>query len=411
MIPVTIQPGSSCFTLPPRDSRNLFPFRLTLPAGYLFAWIPVLLALTGCFRGEKDTESAHARQDISYTRYASGFEVTAYQGFDLVHVFDPWQHSSQITYSYILGEDPERVPDSLHGLPFITVPVQRVITFSTTHIAFVEALGESAKIRGVSGAELIFDRTMNERIRSGAVIDVGHDRALNYERIISLKPDVFFLYGVEDRIREISDRLTKMGIPVVFCGDYLENHPLGRAEWIRFFALFFQKESEAMNRFKRIDSSYRALTEMTADLENRPFVLTGLPWKDTWYMAGGNSFAARLIEDAGGTFLWKDAESSQAIPLDMESVFSRAIGADVWINPGTAESLEDLVKFDRRFGALEVVRLGNVYNHNARTSPSGGSDYWESGIVSPHLVLADLIKIFHPGLMEDHHFIYYRKLK
>ncbi|HER09111.1 MAG TPA: ABC transporter substrate-binding protein [Bacteroides sp.] len=411
MIPINLQPGSSLYFPHQRTLRCLFSFRLTWPAGYLAACIPFLCLLAGCFRGEDGNGYAPARQDMSYTRYASGFAVEAYRGFDLVHVFDPWQNSRQIIYSYILGEDPAQVPDSLRGLPFITVPVQRVITFSTTHLAFVEALGESEKIRGISGAELIYDPRMNERIRDGAVIDVGHDQALNYERIIALKPDVFFLYGVEDRIREISNRLTRMGIPVVFCGDYLEDHPLGRAEWIRFFALFFQKESEAMIRFQKIDSAYRALAELTADLENKPLVLTGLPWKDTWYMAGGNSFAARLIEDAGGTFLWNDTESSQAIPLDLEAVFSRAVRADVWINPGTADSLEDLVRSDGRFSALEVVRLGNVFNHNARTSHSGGNDYWESGIVSPHLVLADLIKIFHPGLMEDHHFIYYRKLK
>jgi iron complex transport system substrate-binding protein len=286
-----------------------------------------------------------------------------------------------------------------------------VITLSTTHIAMIRSLDESGSIRGISGADLVYDTAMIRRIGEGEVIDVGYERTLNYELIVSLQPDVLFLYGVESSIREISDKLVEMGIPVVFCGDYLEEHPLGKAEWLRFFSLFFHRESEADSLFDRIDSSYRALTLMTDSLEERPSVLTGLPWKDTWYMAGGDSYAARLIEDAGGRFLWEDSQSSEAIPLNIESVFSRAVGADVWINPGAAASLKDLVRFDERFSSLGVVKQGRVYNNNARLNPSGGNDYWESGAVRPDLVLADMIKIFHPDLMEDHRFRYYRKLK
>ena len=391
----------------PRRFASLAYISLLLPLVYFL----VLLFLTACSGKEETEETRNIGPGGSYTMYANGFEVKQLQNFSLVHVFDPWQRSRNVTFSYLLGEDPGRIPDSLCNLPFITTPVRKVITLSTTHIAMIQALGEPETIMGISGADLVYDSTMIKRVLRGEVIDVGYDRTLNYEKIISLQPDVFFLYGVESRIREISDRLADMDIPVVFCGDYLENHPLGKAEWIRFFSLFYQKEEEATVQFESIDSSYRVLSEMTARLEEKPLVLTGLPWKDTWYMAGGNSFAAKLIEDAGGTFLWNDTESSEAVPLDIESVFSRAIRADVWINPGAARSLEDLVRFDERFRKLEVVRQGRIYNNNARMNPSGGNDYWESGTVRPDLILADLIKVFHPELMEDHQFKYYRKLK
>jgi len=128
-------------------------------------------------------------------------------------------------------------------------------------------------------------------------------------------------------------------------------------------------------------------------------------------MAGGNSFAARLIKDAGGSYLWRDNPSTQAIPLDLESVYSKAVGAHIWINPGAASSLEELEHFDERLGALPVLQTGNVYGNNRRLTHGGGNDYWESGSVRPDLVLADLIALFHPDLMTDHQFIYYRKLK
>jgi iron complex transport system substrate-binding protein len=207
------------------------------------------------------------------------------------------------------------------------------------------------------------------------------------------------------------EKLKELGVPVVFCGEYLEPHPLGKAEWIRFFSLFFNLEASADAFFQRIDSAYSQLANIAATADNAPGVLIGLPWKDTWYMAGGRSFAARLIEDAGGDFLWRENNSTQAIPLDLESVYIRAVNASVWINPGAANSLEDIGRLDERFMDLEVVKNAQVFNNNLRSSPEGGNDYWESGTVRPDLVLADLISVFHPDLLADHSLVYYRQLK
>lgn len=248
-------------------------------------------------------------------------------------------------------------------------------------------------------------------INAGEVRDVGYDQGLNYETIVSLDPDVLFMYGVESSVRTTSDKLEEMGVSVVYCGEYLETHPLGKAEWIRFFSQFYNLEEQADLFFNRIDSTYQSLVDLTSHQEDKPSVLTGLPWKDTWYMAGGKSFAARLIEDAGGIYLWNDNQSTQAIPLDLESVYARAVGADIWINPGAANTFSELNRFDQRFQELPVLRAGMVYNNNARMSDKGGNDYWESGTIRPDLVLADLITVFHPDLLTDHRFIYYRKLK
>jgi iron complex transport system substrate-binding protein len=303
------------------------------------------------------------------------------------------------------------VPDSLADLPFIKIPVQRVITMSTTHVAMIHQLGMAKTIKGASGTGFIYNPQIRSRIDAGEVLDVGYDQGLNYETIVNLHPDVLFMYGVEGSVRARSEKLLELGIPVVFCGEYLETHPLGKAEWIRFFSLFYGLEEKSELFFHRIDSTYRALSDQAAQMENRPRVLTGLPWKDTWYMAGGKSFAAGLIEDAGGSYLWSDNQSTEAIPLDLESVYARAVEADIWINPGAASDLNELRRFDERFSELPVLQNGQVYNNNKRLTTGGGNDYWESGTVRPDLVLADLIEVFHPELLLDHQYIYYRKLK
>ena len=186
---------------------------------------------------------------------------------------------------------------------------------------------------------------------------------------------------------------------------------MGKAEWIRFFSLFYDLEESAAQFFHGIDSLYNSRAALTHHLKYKPRVLNGLPWKDTWYMAGGKSFAAQLIKDAGGHYLWQDNSSREAVPLDLESVYARAVEAEIWLNPGAASSLDELSSFDERFMDLKVIQNGMIFNNNARVNSSGGNDYWESGSVRPDLVLSDLIAVFHPELLADHHFIYYRQLK
>jgi len=347
----------------------------------------------------------------SFTSYASGFRAHHHAAYTFVEVTDPWQQSRNVIFSYVLAPDAELIPDSLKTIPFIKTPVKRVIALSTTHVAMIDQLGSIESIVGLSGADFIYSSEIRSRIESGSVKDVGYGQGLDFETIVRLKPDVLFLYGVEGNVMTTLEKLTDLGIPAVFCGEYLENHPLGKAEWIRFFSLFYNKEEQSARFFQQIDSAYNALSALASGVMSKPVVLNGLPWKDTWYMAGGQSFAAQLIEDAGGDYLWSDSPSTQAVPLNLESVYLRAITADIWINPGAARSLAEILLLDERLGDLEVIKNAHVFNNDARSSPAGGNDYWESGTVRPDLVLADLIEVFHPDLLTDHSFVYYRQLK
>lgn len=370
-----------------------------------------LASMLGCHPNSREERAKDPGIVPSYAKYAKGFEVDDFGTFKLLQVFDPWQSSEGVSFSYILASDRDLVPDSLMHLTFIRTPVSRVITLSTTHVAMIDQLGMDGSICGVSGTGFIYNPVLRKRIEKGDIKEVGYDQGLNYETIVGLKPDVLFMYGVDGSVLATSQKLAELKVPVVFCGDYLESHPLGKAEWIRFLSLFYQLEGRADSFFLKVDSVYSAYKLLAEQVGTRPRVLTGLPWKDTWYMAGGKSFAARLIADAGGEYLWSDNLSAQAIPLDLETVYARAVNAQVWINPGAAGSLEELQHFDPRFQDLAVIRNRKIYNNNARLNSKGGNDYWESGAVRPDRVLADLIKVFHPDLLTDHQLFYYRQLK
>lgn len=370
-----------------------------------------VIFLSGCTLSRIDHGTPGGESGSDRTSYATGFRILEKGESKLIEVYDPWQNSRDLTFTYMLAENRGSVPDSLSALPFIRIPIRRAITLSTTHVAMIHAIGKLETIVGASGTGFIFDEEVRERVERGSIVEVGYDMGLNYEAIVDLDPDVLFMYGVESSVRATADKLSELGVPVVFCGEYLETHPLGKCEWIRFFSSFYGIEQEGDRIFRTVDSNYCSLARMVAGNLDKPRVFMGLPWNDAWFVAGGQSYAARLVEDAGGLYIWSDKPSTEALPMDLESVYSRAVDADIWVNPGAARSLQELIRFDERFGSLEAVTNGLVYNNDLRLNGAGGNDYWESGTVRPDLILADLIAIFHPDLMREHQFYFYRQLK
>ncbi len=389
--------------------RMSFSFDECICLGILFP-----LLLSGCTpdnpSGTDRQETGPPVKDHVELQFARGFDIMNLGRHKLVKVYDPWQNARQVTCSYLLGKESTGIPDSLLHLPFIKTPVKKMVCLSTTHLAMIGKLGQTGSIAGVSGSERISNPEIRKMIDRGKIMDVGTGRNLNYERIMVLEPDVVVSYGISNEVASMLSKLGSLDIPVVLNAEYLEMHPLGKAEWIRFIGAFFNEDEMARDTFRCIADRYRSMKEMTENVREKPVVLSGLPWKDTWWVPGGNTYAARLIMDAGGIWTWSGNPSREAIPLDIESVYDRASEADIWINTGAARTPADILAVDPRLGLFRAFKNGSLFNNDRRASVDGGNDYWESGPVNPDLILKDLIRIFHPHLLPGHRLIYYRKL-
>lgn len=373
----------------------------------------VLLAgglVSGCRPGETvDSVSAGLTVPAS-TAYARGFELYQADGYTLLRVKDPWQGARAVVFDYYLVPRGNDLPEKLEGKQVIRTPVEKVVCFSTTQVAFIDALDMGKCLVGASGTHFICSPALRARAHSGLIREVGYDQGISFETILDLKPDLVLTFGVSGTINQEVTRMQSWGLPVVITAEYLETHPLGKAEWIRCMAAFFGLENTASAIFDSIAASYLALAAIVPDSLPRPAVMLGLPWKDTWYISGSASFAAHLIKDAGGAYLWDDIPGYESVPVNLEAVYQQCRDADVWLNPGAASHAGHIAATDRRLAGIRPVKTGRVYNNNARISEGGGNDYWESGTVKPHLILKDLIHIFHPQLIEHHELYYYKKL-
>ena len=370
-----------------------------------------LCLLCSCGSGAKRTKPANSVDGLLKNSEATGFAIQDLGEYKKLTVSDPWQKSTGNHFEYYLLKRGEKVPESLQGKQVLLTPVQKVVCLSTTHIGFLDALEEVSAIVGLSGCNYLSNSAVLKRLSSSRIKEVGYDQGLNYELILQLQPDVVFAYGVGNEINVQLHKLNDLGIPVVLVGEYLEKSPVAKAEWIKFFGAFFTKQRQADSLFNVLQTNYQKIRSEAVKMAEKPHVLTGLPFKETWWMAGGQSNLAVLIADAGGKFLWSDNASEEAFPVSLEEVFMRAAKADFWINCGSVSNMTELMAYDQRFSALPVVQHQKVFNNNLRSVPGGGNDYWESGVMHPDLVLADLVKILHPEISQEGAFYYYRKIE
>jgi iron complex transport system substrate-binding protein len=377
----------------------------------IVVFIIFVSSLCSCSTETKPKKSSVKPGDSRQPDEATGFVIQQLNGYQKLTVFDPWQKSSDNQFDYYLIEKGKEIPPALKNQSIFYTPLQKVVCLSTTHIGYLDALNEIVTVIGLSGSAYLTNIIVKKGIAENHIREVGNERGLNYEMIVQLKPDVVFAYGVGSEINAQMNKLRDLGIPVVLVGEYLEQTPLGKAEWIKFFGAFFNKKVQADSIYERIRNNYINIKRSVSDLKVKPTVLTGLPFKDTWWIAGGQSNLAVLIEDAGGKFLWGENQSKEAFPVSLEEVFLRAASADFWINCGSVNNLNELLAFDRRFSVLPAVKNSKVFNNNLHSTPAGGNDYWESGVINPDLILSDLVKIFHPEVAAGKEFYYYKKLK
>ncbi|QZE15748.1 ABC transporter substrate-binding protein [Halosquirtibacter laminarini] len=367
-----------------------------------FSFLAIVLLLVGCVPKSK-TKEDHTK----HNRFAKGFLIDYEK--EVLEITSPWQ-GANIHLSYTKKNTSNIRKE---GVMSIALPKQmkRIVSFSTTHIGFLRELGILDHLVGISGANYVNDPALLERIKNGDLQDVGYDNTLNEELILSLKPDVILAYGVGSEVMDLYERFQKFHIPVVVIGEYNELHPLGKLEWIKVFGFLFDKQDLADAIFNKKEIAYTKLVEQVKSSNlKKPSVLTGFPYKDAWWLAGGRTLLAQLIRDAGANYLWDDKKVNKAFVVSFEEVYLKSNKADFWIDCGVMSSKKQIVESDPRFQKFRPFKENHIYNNNLRMSPDGGNDYWESGVVNPELVLKDMIAIFHPELLPEHLFYFYQKI-
>jgi len=377
-------------------------------------WLAAFLLLAGC--GTKTVRTASFSVDTTnYAKvpvsYAAGFKIQRKGGNRIITVRNPWQNAENIEYTYFLSDTVTTSKAQSDNRWIIKTPVKRAVCLSTTHIGLIDFIGKTSSIAGISGSKYVVNPSLIARIERGDLPDVGFDENLNFELLLKIKPDVVFTYGVSGTITNTISKLNELGIPCVMIAEYLEEEPLAKMEWVKVFASFYQCADSAEHIFDSVAFRYNQLCSLAREVKTKPTVLMGLPWRGTWYVSGGKSYVARLVADAGGTYLWENLDFKDSRPVALEKVFEKARDAAYWLNPGDAKTINDISSVDQRFNKVSSLLNRRVFNNNNILGAGGGNAFFENGVTEPDVILSDIIYILHPQLLPSHKLQYYQKLE
>lgn len=363
-----------------------------------------------CNSEKKTSTAISLKGDTLDISYAKGFSIIQYEGFKILKVSNPWPDADD-TFNYLLLEKDEvNVPENLEYDHKIKIPVKSLVVTSTTHIPSLEILQEEETLIGFPGLDYISSEKTRERIRSGEIRELGKNEAINTEVLISLEPEIVVGFSVNGTNKTYST-IEKSGIPVLFNGDWTEETPLGKAEWIKFFGALFNKSEEADKYFNQVETAYLEAKELAKSAEKVPTVLSGSMFKDQWYVPYGNSWSAIFIEDANANYIYKNTNGSGSKSLSFETVLNDAQNVDFWIAPGQFKTFEQLNESSIHYNRFKAVEKGNVYTYSNTTGETGGVLYYELAPNRPDLVLKDLISIFHPELLKGYNPTFFKSLE
>lgn len=365
----------------------------TLFFSLFFVCLGVVFTLWGC-------RSKSAKQSsVQDTLFAESM-VTHAQGFTL-QVDSSGTPVLTITHTtphcrVMVGGDTLWQTDTLLILPRCP---QRIVTLSTSYIGFLSILEKAHTIVGVSGADYVADSLVQQRIQAGLVKDIGMDVQIDYEKLLSLHPDLFLVYPSpqgQDTNHDPYQRIREAGVPVIQLGEYVESTPLGRAEWIKAIAYLIGELPQATAYYEHVTKVYDSLVTSAQAAEKHPSVLLNLPWKDTWFIPGNDSFLVHFLQDAGATVPCSESiEGVNSQPLSYETMLAYGAEADYWLHPGLMTSQEQLVQEDPAFAQFPALKNHRVFNNTRQLTSKGGNPFFEKGPAEPHLILQDLITILH----------------
>ncbi|MBC8756835.1 ABC transporter substrate-binding protein [Kordia sp. YSTF-M3] len=337
---------------------------------------------------------------VSTIANAKGFTIEKLGDITLIKVLSPWPDADKnYTYALIPREKAATITLDRDAYDAIVLtPVERIVVTSTTHIPMLEMLGVESTLVGFPDTNYISSEKTRALIDAEKVKDLGQNDQINIELLIDLQPELVIGFSINNT-NPTYKTIQKANIPVVYNGDWTEATPIGRAEWIRFFAPFFHKEAKATEVFNTIKQNYNEAKKLAQQATTKPTVLSGAMYKDIWYLPAGDSFQAQFLKDANADYLWKDSEGTGSLSLSIESVLDKAADAEIWIGPGRFKTYEDLKKASELYAKFDPFKHKKVFTIGNTIGETGGTIYYELAPTRPDIVLKDLIKAIHPDLL------------
>ena len=295
-------------------------------------------------------------------------------------------------------------------IQYIKIPVQKIISLSSENIFFLESLNSLDKLKAIDLVKNSSHKKVKELVRGGSLAQVGEGRDIDIEMVYSIDPDLVIIPWTGGEY-DSTGLLLRHGFPVAVTAGWLENHPLGRTEWLVFLSLFLDMEQEGRKILNDTVSRYDSLKETVSLNKDKPVVFVNMMYGDSWNTPSGGSYFSIILQDAGASYPWAKIKKEGSLFYDFEEMYTMASNADIWLlNTYGIKTLKDILNKDKRYSFFKAFQNKRIYN-NDLAEKGEGNPYWDEGTAYPDRILSDLIKIIHQEDFTDDDKYYFRHIE
>ena len=361
---------------------------------FIFALISIIYFFISCDTSTKASDNdIEENSSLNLVRYAENFEIYPYKsGYKLIIK----NLSKRNDTEFYVFNDSIKIPSDLNDKIIIRTPINSAVAFSSTQWAVFQKLGELDKVKGILESNYTKNEEILRLVSEGEIIDVGMSTNVNTEKVIHLQPDLI-LYTPYPTL-DFSNLGKLSGSTMLPFPDYLESHPLGRAEWMKVIGILCGKEDVTNKWFSDVVERYESLSSICSEVEEKPTVFSDLPFENQWYVPGGKSYIAKIFNDAGADYIWKHNESTGSLHVDAENVLLNAQNADYW---RVINSYDEPFTYERLAKENELYPLFKAFKgKQLLVCDVRECGYFEQSQYEPDVLLADFIYHFHPDLLK-----------
>ena len=300
----------------------------------------------------------------------------------------------------------QAVPEDTEGMAVLQAPLNKIGCFSTTHATLFHAIGALDKVGLVTtDKDKWYIDQIAQQIEDGTTTYVGKNSSPDYELISAAAPQVILIsantmHGSD----EVLAKLDELGIPYIADSQHLENHPLGRVEWVKLVGALLDMEDEADAYFNEEVERVQAVADQVAQETEHPSVIQTYVFKGTVYVRNGGDYVNKMLELAGGDYPFADLEPDQGgnTKMTVEEFYQGAVDADVLIYDNTSDvsvsTVADILANGDYLADMKAIREGNVWGIQ--------KNYWQSADDVATMIEDIATILYHPENADQLHYFY-----
>ncbi len=305
--------------------------------------------------------------------YAENFAIYNYEdGYSVIDIPG--------SGTYIVVPEEADVPAGAEDMLVLQKPLDRIYLAASSAMSLFSEIDAVDHIRlsGLTESAWYIDDAV-EAMKSGNMIYAGKYSEPDYELLIGEDCDLAIESTMIFHTPKVKEMIEDLGIPVLVDRSSYEDHPLGRTEWIKLYAVLADKQEEA-------DSFFNEQAQVIEDLagtENtgKTVAFFYINTDGSVVIRSPEDYIPKMIEIGGGVYAFSDIQntgSATSFSITMEEFYATACNADYLIYNGSIEgeitSIDELVQMDSLFADMKAVQEGNVWT-------VGKEFYQSTGIV------------------------------